>query len=261
MLKEAISYLRELGNAAHFKLTLDEVEQKVFLNDVTGEVVLVEKDPPRCGASVLDLSSLILFVNRSEELVQKNTCVFVSETEVTAVLDYVGGHASSRISLKLHPSPVFKWLDQSHSGSPKDITGSIRYFLSSAGISPEDLAQRLSVLKFETQSEESHQIRPKDEGVSRSMRSKVTGESEIPTQAAVSFIVYPDINEDMELRNSDTEVTVELEIQVDPETSQILLRPFPGSLRGGMLCALKNIQDVLVDAIPGISGRVYLGKP
>lgn len=262
MFKEALQYLHHQFNRDHYHMVLDEPAEITFFNKLTGDKQVVQKDRQPLDVTAFDIDSFCTMIEQAEDADASSSAIFVSPEKVVCILDF-NAHRIDRITLPLERSTIYAFLEKHHiTGKPKEVINHLRHNILSVAYDcfPEDLIARLSILKFETHSEESHNVQPNDEGVSKSLKSKVTGEHAIPDSATVSFIMYPDFEDQLGESNS-THVSVKLAIDADPAAGTVSIRTFPGELRSAAILAMKNITNALGDRLEGFGNRIYCGKP
>jgi hypothetical protein len=263
MIRDALSYLVDLARTERYKQIAETYEAYILVNRETGDTQKVMKPIPKTGATLLDLDSLEQAVNsigtdgeRSED-----SAIFVSSSKVVFIADFFDGHHQTEFRLPLHPSPLFKFLGVTVTGDLKDVLRRYRFELSgnSVEVSPSDVFEKLSYLKFEQQSEQQHTVRTNDEGVSKSMKAKVSGASEIPAGFVVAFNAYPSLDE--QISNVGNRVEINMDIHVDPTSGKITIRPIPGDIDQAETQALNAVRNEIVGRLDQYKEFTFLGSP
>ena len=148
-------------------------------NSLTGAVSWIDVPVRAIHRTVMTVADLLAFVSGLDDVE-----IWVSQTSVTAA---IGKHHDSRVVLPLKLNPAFTVLQSLKDLEPKALIRKLRIdlFQCSTNI---DLQSPLSSLKFETNSTAESVTRRNDESIAKSVRSKVTGEVEIPDEVMFTFM-------------------------------------------------------------------------
>lgn len=265
ILYRGLEYLVSLGRTDHFKEAYSDAEKIVFLNRVTGLVSEIDKSKPTTSHTLDNIDSLIGFIDQTDPMPGDEGFprIFIQPTEIVCILDY-DDYRAHRVKVPLIQSPILQYLSQigSLQMEPKEAVRSLRFNLHSATIANNPI-QALSELKFTSSSSADHTTKAFDEGVSKSLQSKVSGATEIPEQFQVKFEMCPAISKELDEGGF---VWVSMELHVDPTKGVISFRPFPGSIDQAILTAQRDVQQTIfkklidIDREP-LSHLVFLGKP
>jgi hypothetical protein len=265
ILSNGLKSIIDLARTDHFKEAYSDAEKIVFLNRVTGLVSEIDKSKPATSHTLDNIDSLIQFIDQTDAMPGDEGFprIFIQPTEIICILDYKGFRVH-RLTVPLIQSPILRYLSQigSLQMEPKEAVRSLKFNLHSVTITNNPI-QALSDLKFFSSSSADHTTNVFDEGVSKSLQSKVSGATEIPEQFQVQFEMYPAISEELEKGGF---VWVGMELHVDPTKGLLTFRPFPGSIDAAVLTAQREVQQTifkkLIDADrEPLSHLVFLGKP
>ena len=224
MLSNGISSIVSLARNEKFKKVIDGPTEMVFLDCLEGTKVTIEKKPSKTDHVFHDIESFVHFVT-NENLSDKEQVIFIEPRSITSVLDY-DDHRIHRVKTPLNQSPILDFISLHVTAEPKDLIRQIKFHLSTAALSPDPLPS-LQTLKFDSSSLSEYDTKSQDEGVSKSLRNKVTGSTDIPEKFTVTFQMYPAIADQLVNNGS---VSVELELHVDLSRQILGLRPLPGSI-------------------------------
>jgi len=264
MLANGITKIVDLARAARHTVLLDDVRSRTVFDHNTGSIDTIEKQlPPICHV-LTDLDSLADFVtlfSENEDCANEEFVMFIRDVAIVGIFDY-GGHRLDRVTVPMTKSPIVNFLQSGGSGDPKAMLKHLKFQLKSAVVSPPDLFERLTVLRFESQSESVHSNKSQDEAVSSSLKSRVSGAAELPSEFDVSFSFYPDLDEQIADR---AQVTVRMELHVDPSAGTITLRAFPGAIESATVSALMSVKKEILRRFSErnieLGNRVFLGTP
>jgi len=259
MISNGIDAITQLARNSVFKQVYEDHREITFLDMVNGALENVTKSEPPISHTMFDIQSMIQFLEE-RSAASETPFIFVEKLMITCILDHRGFQVN-RLCVPLSQSPILEFLCRLSTGQPKDVIRSLKYNLKSAILIPDPIPA-LQTLKFESSSSAEHQNRPTDEGVSSSLKSKVTGAAEIPEEFTVRFQMYPSIASELP-ENGDVEIRIEL--HVDPSAGTISVRPFPGSVESAVVAGMRHVKT----AICGLIGQslvanpdlVFLGKP
>lgn len=141
-------------------------------------------------------------------------------------------------SLQLISNRVFDFISRC-SGQHKQVMNTLRYEIAPiVNILQDDFMVAMSALKFDTTSETGSIVRQGDESLSKSIKSKVTGEVKLPEFVVFSFNVYPELD-------ILTRFELLCSVVIDPSTGMVAVKPVPGAVEQMKLKA----QAAVVDAI------------
>lgn len=262
MLSNGVKSIVDLARNELFKEAYSNAEATVYLNRSNGETRVIEKKHPETHHTLDNIDSLIGFI-KTNSPDNDHPVIFIRTTEIICILDYAAFRVH-RVKVPLIQSPILKYLTlvAQHSMEPKEAIRSLKFNLKTATLTTDPIPA-LQTLKFETSSSATHDTKPLDEGVSKSLQSKVSGAATIPEEFSVQFEMYPAISAELETAGS---VTVEIELHVDPAKGVLTFRPFPGSLDRAILMAQQDVQRtvfkklIAADREP-LSHLVFLGQP
>lgn len=240
MLEEALQYLNELAVKASTN-QLNEITDNgdgtfLVVSRYTGTAKVVDSQSPLFGsvASVVDLGIVASSIKEDEEVVG----VFVSKDKAVLQLgDNI--RPKDRFTLPLRVNPVVRTLAVGcQNMSHKACVRVLRVDLASVRLYPEDFKTVMSALKFQSENETTSVTRKGDESIAKSVKAKVTGESEIPEELSVTFSVYPDVIPDyLSL--------VKCSVIIDSMEQLIHIIPLPGELEEALLGAQKHIAGLI----------------
>lgn len=237
----------------------------IFLDTQTAMKVEIDKTTKPLNIQLTDIESLIQFLSNNGDagltLDKPSTPVFIQQDCIEVALDFHEYNAA-RVKVPLSINPVFGFISNPITGDPATVVKSLRYNLKSVMTSP-DPTKALSFLKFDTQSNSEVTTAKGDEGISKSIKSKVTGTDEIPECFRVTFEMYPSIAGQISGRS---EVSVLVDIYVDPSAGKVMCRPYPGEAEQAITAALNMVKQTLMDKLaeskrPELAELVYLGSP
>lgn len=262
MITNGINSVVSLARNDLYKEAYSNAEAIVFLNRVNGETRVIKKQHPETHHTFDNIDSLIGFIETNAPA-NDNPVIFIRPTEIVCILDYAT-YRVHRVKVPLTQSPTLRYLNlvSQHSMEPKEAVRSLKFNLKQVDLSP-DPTQALSELKFTSSSSADHTTKHLDEGVSKSLQSKVSGATQIPEEFRVTFEMYPSITAELLEAGK---VEVDIELHVDPTKGVITFRPFPGSIEAAILTAQRDVQETifkkLVDADrEPLSHLVFLGSP
>jgi hypothetical protein len=265
ILSNGLKSIIDLARTDHFKEAYSDAERIVFLNRVTGVAAEIDKSKPVTNHTLDNIDSLIGYMDQIDPMEGDRGFprIFIRPTEIVCILDYQGFRVH-RLTVPLTLSPILQYLNtvKGTEFQPKEAIRSLKFNLNSAILSVDPIPA-LQTLKFESSSSATHETKPLDEGVSKSLQSKVTGAATIPEDFTVEFFMYPAISKELKAAGS---VEVKMELHVDPSKGVLTFRPFPGSIDQAILTAQQDVQQTifkkLIDADrEPLSHLVFLGKP
>ena len=262
MLSNGVKSIVDLARNDLYKEAYSNTEATVYLNRASGETRVIEKQHPETHHTLDNIDSLIGFIDQHADS-NSTPHIFIRPTEIICILDYVA-YRVHRVKVPLVQSPILKYLTlvAQHNMEPKEAIRSLKFNLKTATLSTDPIPA-LQTLKFETSSSATHETKPFDEGVSKSLQSKVSGAATIPEEFSVQFEMYPAISAELETAGS---VTVEIELHVDPSKGVLTFRPVPGSIDRAILMAQQDVQRTVFKKLIAanrepLSHLVFLGQP
>jgi hypothetical protein len=239
-------------------------QQAVYLDTQSGMKVEIDKPPAPLNVQLTDIDSLIQFLGNIGDpkiTILPPTPIFIQQDCIEVAIDFHEYNAA-RVKVPLSINPVFGYISNPITGDPASVVKSLRYNLKSVVTSP-DPTKALSVLKFDTQSNSEVTTARGDEGISKSIKSKVTGTDEIPESFEVILEMYPSIAGQIQDRS---EVRIDMDIYVNPSAGSVTIRPYPGQSEQAITKAMSMVQDTLIFKLskskrPDLAEFVYLGSP
>jgi hypothetical protein len=239
-------------------------QMHIYLDNQTGMKVEIDRPPRPLKPLITDIDSLVQFLGNHTgglDIDFASTPIFIQPNKIEVSLDF-DQHNLARVKVPLHINPVFGFISNPINGNPADVVKALRYNLKSVVTSP-DPTKALSVLKFDTQSNSEVTTAKGDEGISKSIKSKVTGTDEIPEYFRVEFEMYPSIAGQLEGRGA---VNVLMDVYVDPSAGKVTIRPYPGEAEHATNVAMEMVKRTLVEKLskskrPQLAELVYLGSP
>lgn len=277
LIKDAMHYFKELCQVRQFEKVSETSRVAKYVNLHNGNETQIEKPIGKRSIAMADLESLLAAFRI---MANSDSAILVGDERVTAVYDFFQfdldedeipqstgyGNHETETHVNLSCSPIFHFCENGTSGDPKNVIRWLNYNLASAILAPIDIAMKLSSLHFETLSQESHTVQPKDEGVSRSIRNKATGLDAIPNHFTVQFPMYPGIEDqigNMVDQQSDpltTTVAIRMDLHIDPSAqNKVSVRPLPGEIEQATIRATQAIQTFLKLSVgSNFENRVFL---
>lgn len=257
MLEEALRFLGIQAVEANKSYLSDLTDNGdgtfLVVNRQSGTAKIVDAEAPLFG-TVASISDMGVVAAENSTDGESPVGVFVSKDK--AVLQLGDNlRAKNRFTLPLRVNPVVRTLatgclNMSH----KACVRVLRVDLASVRLYPEDFKTVMSALKFQSENETTSVTRKGDESIAKSVKAKVTGESEIPEELSVTFSVYPDVIPDyLSL--------VKCSVIIDSMEQLIHIIPLPGELEEAMLGAQKHIAGLIEQELKdrGISCPVICG--
>lgn len=240
MLEEALQFLSRQAceSQGSYLSDLTDNGDGTFLvvNRQSGTAKIVDAEAPLFGtvASIGDMG-----VVAAENSTDGESIVGVFVSKDKAVLQLGDNlRAKNRFTLPLRVNPVVEILrTRCQSLSHKACMRLLRVELASVELDPFDFKGQMSSLKFESTSTTETTVKKGDESIGKSIRAKVTNESEIPEELSISFSVYPDV--------IDNQNRVRCSVIVDTMEQLIHIIPLPGELEGVLLDAQSVIASLI----------------
>lgn len=243
MLKEAFEFLTKLGSKADrvYDIRHDTPVGKIeVINNMTGEIRW--EDIPfneyGCVDSIEDLVNVVAdFKPDAEKFLQPT--IWVSKAEAVF---FPYADSQNYFSLSLASNPVFVFLTRC-TGPHKQVMNTLRYEIAPiVNIQQDDFMVAMSALKFDTSTETGSIVRQGDESLSKSIKSKVTGEVKLPEFVVFSFHVYPELD-------ISTQFELVCSVIVDPSTGNVSVKPLPGAVEQMKLKAQAAVVDAINNAL------------
>lgn len=249
--KEAIDKIEELavkasGADAH-TFTFEKGRVRV-VNAKTGVVGHLEVPSFPPVMTVRGLGDLTAAINDYGDIDSDATC-FIDESSVVVFFDE---SRNSYATLPLKMNPAIDTLKRMKDLPPAQLRRLLRVELFDVETSPEDFCDVISVLKFEAMQTTDVALRKGDESIGKSVRSKVTAESDIPEQVTFTLPVYP------ELAGVNTIAQIRCAVVTDPSAGTLSVMPYPGQIDAAVTLAVHAIQEALRDSVHDL--RVYCGR-
>ena len=261
MLANGLDKIVKLAQVESFKKVYDDHEAITYLNGIDGRTVSVNKGFPPIGHTMHDIDSLVLWLENSKlECISKPT-IFVATDSITLIADFTT-YRVNRIKVPLIHSPIVRYLREGLQADPKEFIRSLKFNLSSATLT-DDPIPALQTLKFESSATAEHTNAQNDEGVSKSLKSKVSGAAEIPARFTAEFEMYPAIAEELENNGN---VNVDIELHVDPTRGIVSFRTLPGSIDKAIIAGHRMVKDsifkkLIAADMEAMTELVFLGSP
>lgn len=276
LIKDAMHYFKELCQVRQFEKVSETSRVAKYVNLHNGNEVQIEK---RLGQRLIAMADLESLLAAFRIMANDDSAILVGDERVSVVYDFfnyeldehevgktIYGNHETETHVNLSCSPIFHFCKTGVSGDPKVVIRWLNYNLASAILAPIDIAMKLSSLHFETLSQESHTVQPKDEGVSRSIRNKATGLDAIPNYFTVQFPMYPGIEDqlsnmvDLQEDPLTTTVAIRMDLHIDPSAqNKVSVRPLPGEIEQATIRATQAIQTFLKLSVgSNFENRVFL---
>lgn len=262
MISNGIKQLADMAQVEQFQKAYENHDKIVYLNVSNGTKSEIDKDLPTTNHTMHDIDSLILLLAYIDPLRESSQSIFVAADSINCIMDY-SGFRVNRAKIPLNHSPILRYLREGLVAEPKEFIRSLKYNLSSAESIEPDPIPALQTLKFESSSSAEHSNHQNDEGVSKALKSKVTGAAAIPANFTVHFEMYPAIAEELD---DFGRVHVHVELHVDPSRGYVSFRPLPGSIDKAIATgnrAVKNAvcKKLIAADLEPITELVFLGSP
>lgn len=253
MLREAIQEIVELGQAGQSAevVSVPGMRRKSLLA-FRGNLNEYPHDPPKRSHTVHDLASLAAAAN--EYGAEGDVSAWVAFERVVAILqDTDESDREDRVTLALHPSPLFGLLERlAGLHEPKKLVTALRTQFATAFITPDDADLAIGNLKFHTEDDETHAHKKGADAMGRSVRAEVTNADAVPDFVEFAFQAYPDLVDEVS-----TEVEVRCSLVVDPTERKVSFHPVPGAIDAARTAA----TTALASRIKEDFGRVFCGTP
>lgn len=245
MIVDALQWIKNLAAKERCRIHSQDGRSFVVFDGETGRVVDWPRDPGPWMTQVYSLGSLVDAVQRFDQ--SGRPAFWISHHRVAAVFnDSVAGHRDCRAILLLRPADVFTWLLKLENLAPRDLVWMLRFRLFATTQTPENLRDRVSVLKFASDKEAEHNNTGLDASVARSVRDRVTGASQLPEEVVFSFLPYPDLA--AELGNQ--MVDVRCVVRVDIAAEKVSIIPLPEQMAAAARRGQQMLRDAIVAALP-----------
>lgn len=246
----AIEKIEELAvNASgsnDITVTYEQGRARIY-NSRTGDLtyVAIPSVPPTIMvAGIDDLIQACSDYGSNDEV-----SIWVGSKDVTLLFD-VTRIGSATLPLRINPA--INVLQIIRDKTPAQLRRILRVDLFGADIQPSDFVEVISNLKFEATQTNDVKLAKGDETIGKSVRSKVTAESEIPDSVSFRIMVYPD------LVDLDTDIHVKCAVITDASQGTVSVIPYPGEIEQALLSAVKRIAQAINDELPGVS--VFCGN-
>ncbi len=243
MLKEAFEFLTKLGSKADrvYDIRHDTPVGKIeVINNMTGDIRW-EDVPFNEYGNVDSIEDLVNVVAEFTPDVDKypQPTIWVSKQEAVF---FPYADSQNYFSLQLIANPVFAFISRC-SGQHKQVMNTLRYEIAPiVHIAQSDFMLAMSALKFDTTTETGSIVRQGDESLSKSIKSKVTGEAKLPEFVVFNFHVYPELD-------IDTKFDLVCSVIIDPSAGTISVKPLPGEVEQMKLKAQARVVYEINDRI------------
>ena len=260
IISNGVRSIVDLARNKIYEKVFTGIDSDTYLNMMTGDNKTVIKGVSPISHVLLDLNSLIrIIADYNTEIHEGNFATFVSPSEVVTIIDY-SRYRANTIKVPLTQSPILNFLKHGYEGAPRDAIRTLKYNLKSA-ISGLEILSALQSLKFEVNKTAQHDNAQNDEAVSQSLKAKVTGAATIPDEFEVAFDIYPSM-----VSEFDSQITVKMELHVDPSAGTVSFRPFPGAIdaviiEGAELVRSEIAKRLRSENMNSTAELVFLGKP
>lgn len=234
----------QASGAKAITMTLDKGRATLF-NSQTGELSFTDVPQPPPDIVVTGIEYLVDAIG---DYGDTEGTAWVSEDRITVLFD---ARRIGRAVLPLRLNPAIGVLKSLKDKTPVNLRKLLRVDLFGLEISPADFVAVISNLKFEATQTHDVKLQKNDESIGKSIRSKVTAESEIPDSVSFVLSVYPDLTE------VQSDVTIRCEVVTDAGSGTVSVIPYPGEIERGIQSVSRGIASYL-DAESNI-WNVYCG--
>lgn len=252
--RDAIDKIEELVDKARDVQTIEPLcDDNAFAYiDRDGTLQLARMPTQPLRAIVDTFESFAAAFVRYENTDQSS--IWVSDSQVVAILDESSVSRSDRITLRLEPHKAFAVLQSDQWKEQSDLIDTLRHDLVDAQISPEGFLANIRKLKFATKSESTGEYTNQSAAMGRSVEAAITGESDLPETVIVEFHPYPAMASDIDMNCS-----VTCTLFTDPSRGLLRLTAQPGEMRdainGAKAAVVERLRYSLSDAV------IFIGSP
>ena len=218
----------------------------------TGEMRFADIPSLPITATVNSVADLIeaesLYVDRS----MSQATIWVETNQAVLFPD---SERKAKIVLPLRVNPAIAVLSQLKNLQPKALHRKLKVDLFATEIEPFDFAETIGSLKFETTDSTEVKIRKGDESIAKNVRSKVTGEMDVPDGVVFEFEFYPD------LADVTSTVSIQCAVITEPSEGTISVIPYPGQIEKATIASVESVHDAIGQALPEVSEtKGFCGK-
>lgn len=235
-LSAAISKIGELAvgasGAKSVSVSVAHGRATIF-DSKTGELNYTDVPQPPPDVVVTDMEDL---VNVYSKYGDEDGTVWVAVDNVTALFDE---RRIGKAVLPLRLNPAIGVLKSLKDKTPVALRKLLRVDLFGLEIAPSDFVAIISNLKFEATQTNDVKLAKGDESIGKSIRSKVTAESEIPEDVSFVLSVYPDLAE------VKTDVTIRCAVVTDATAGTVSVIPYPGEIERGIQSVSRGLASYL----------------
>ena len=231
---EAIDRIRELTERARDSEQFDFQYSGSHVrieNQKTGAVRWDDVPVSPLKSTVLTIDDLIAVTSRWDDGGTAEVSIWVNSQSVTAVL---GSHRDGSVRLPLKLNPAFNVLQNLRVLDPKTLIRKLKVDLFQC-TTDIDLKSALSNLKFEVNSTTESTNRKNDESIAKSVRAKVTGESDIPDEVVFTFQAFP---EHFAVIGG---IRVACAVVTEPDKGTVSVLPYPGEIDSAINEAVREL--------------------
>jgi len=176
--------------------------------------------------------------------IECSSAVFVSESNVVLLFDETRiGSATMRLAM----NPAIKVMQTMRDKTLAQLWRLLRVDLYGIETAPHDFCEVISNLKFEATQTNEVKLAKGDESIGKSIRSKVTAESEIPDTVKFTLSVYPDLVE------VSTDVTIDCAVVTEATNGTVNVIPYPGQIERAINFSVSQIANHLRQSDSGWS--------
>ena len=257
MIKEAFDWLKTNVHAPQWVKHLENSSSVVMVNNVSGEVKVVDKPVPLWSASAADIDSFCAAVKKYFDP-ECSVGIWIARDRVYGVaLDAIGEFSIGSLMLRLDVSTAFGELVSLENLSPLDLSDRLRFNLAGTTQTPVSFAELVSVIKFESGANAEFSVQGNDKSIRKSVLEKVSGSDKLPESVVFSFLPYPDLAEQLGRQNVDVRCIVRTNVR----EQTVSLIPYPEQIGEAYRRASVMVRDAILTRLPELSGSVFFGSP
>jgi hypothetical protein len=217
----------------------------------TGEMRFADIPSPQITATVNSVADLIEAEKLYVDHEYSQATIWVETNQ--AVL-FPNSERKAKIVLPLRVNPAIAVLGQLKNLQPKALHRKLKVDLFATEVSPFDFSETIGSLKFETTDSTEVKIRKGDESIAKNVRSKVTGEMDVPDDVYFEFVFYPDLR-------VGSEVSIACAVITEPAEGTISVIPYPGEIERATINSVQKVADAIKEALAeGSETKVFCGK-
>ena len=208
-------------------------------NATDGSVKWIDSLVPSIKATALTIDDLIavLKVHEQAESIWVNS---------QSIIGFIGEHRDGVVKLTLNSNPAFGVLGNLRDLEPKSMIRKLRVDLFQCSFN-EDLKASLAYLKFETNATSESTTVKNDVSIAKSVRSKVTNETDIPDEVTLTFQAFPNLSEEIS-----TAISVSCAVIVEPDKGTVSVIPYPGQIDAAVNTAVQRVAEYVRTFSSGI---------